>query len=158
MIFEIPKEFSDQTKLWFFLAEKPFSDQQTESIRQASMYFTQEWAAHGKALRAALHVVQNQALVLMADESVQQATGCSIDKAMHFIRDWEQKLGTRLTNRMLLPLLTKEGLRIIFPDDLEKTGIFESKLWNVYVDRAGEYRRNATIPLAQSWAARYLPV
>ena len=156
MIFEIPKEFSDQTKLWFFLAEKPFSKQQAESICQAAIHFTQEWAAHGKALSAELYVVQNQALVLLADESVQQATGCSIDKAMHFIRDWEQILGQSLTQRMLLPLYTDNGLNIINLTDLEKTEVENGVLWNVYVDRAGEYRHKPTIPLAESWASRYL--
>src|SRR5690606_29285628 len=54
--------------------------------------FLEEWAAHGAGLNASYAILYSQFLVIAVDEAMVRASGCSIDKQVHFIQNLEKEL------------------------------------------------------------------
>lgn len=76
----------DVSRVWMYTASRVLSDEETAALQLHLRDFVAQWAAHGKALRAESTVILNQVVVLAVDESVQVATGCSIDASVNALK------------------------------------------------------------------------
>jgi len=76
----------DTTRVWIYQAQTPFTENKIAEIRQHISNFTTSWVSHNNQLRAFGDIYHNQFIVLMVDESLAGASGCSIDKSVHFIK------------------------------------------------------------------------
>lgn len=77
------------TRLWVFTSPVPLD---TALIHPALQTFVQSWTAHRQDLRASGALYQGYFILLAVDESQTAASGCSIDKATHFVQDLGQSL------------------------------------------------------------------
>ncbi len=89
------------------MSSRPFTDLETTEIEIAVNHFAKAWTAHGSNLKASGEVRFNRFIILMVDESNAGASGCSIDKSVHFIKSLEQQYGVDFFNRLLFAW--KEG-------------------------------------------------
>ena len=69
-----------------YTAQRVLTDSESKAIIDALCHFQATWAAHGKMLHSEAVVLLNQVVVIAVDESVQPATGCSIDNSVAFLR------------------------------------------------------------------------
>ncbi|MFM8786803.1 MAG: hypothetical protein ACKOFE_04050 [Bacteroidota bacterium] len=76
-------------RLWIFTSPVPLN---TALIHPALQTFVQSWTAHRQDLRASGALYQGYFILLAVDESQTAASGCSIDKATHFVQDLGQSL------------------------------------------------------------------
>lgn len=76
-------------RLWVFTSPVPLD---TDRIHPALQTFVQSWTAHRQDLRASGSLYQGYFILLAVDESQTAASGCSIDKATHFVQDLGQSL------------------------------------------------------------------
>ncbi|MFM7179225.1 MAG: hypothetical protein ACKOX5_06920 [Bacteroidota bacterium] len=76
-------------RLWIFTSPVPLD---TDLIHPALQTFVQSWTAHRQDLRASGSLYQGYFILLAVDESHTAASGCSIDKATHFMQDLGQRL------------------------------------------------------------------
>ena len=86
----VPFELLPATaRLWVFTSPVPLD---TALIHPALQTFVQSWTAHRQDLRASGALYQGYFILLAVDESQTAASGCSIDKATHFVQDLGQSL------------------------------------------------------------------
>ena len=86
----VPFELLPATaRLWVFTSPVPLD---TALIHPALQTFVQSWTAHRQDLRASGSLHQGYFILLAVDESQTAASGCSIDKATHFVQDLGQSL------------------------------------------------------------------
>lgn len=64
--------------------------------------FAKEWTAHKQELKAMGKVLLNRFALLMVDESVNEASGCSIDASVKTIREFENKFSVSLLDRSIM--------------------------------------------------------
>ncbi|MFM7379689.1 MAG: hypothetical protein ACKO2X_01115, partial [Bacteroidota bacterium] len=76
-------------RLWVFTSPVPLD---SDLIHPALQTFVQSWTAHRQDLRASGALYQGYFILLAVDESQTAASGCSIDKATHFVQDLGQSL------------------------------------------------------------------
>ncbi|MFM8838794.1 MAG: hypothetical protein ACKOHH_09230 [Bacteroidota bacterium] len=76
-------------RLWVFTSPVPLD---TDLIHPALQTFVQSWTAHRQDLRASGSLYQGYFILVAVDESQTAASGCSIDKATHFVQDLGQSL------------------------------------------------------------------
>jgi hypothetical protein len=76
-------------RLWIFTSPVPLD---TALIHPALQTFVQSWTAHRQDLRASASLTEGFFILLAVDESQTAASGCSIDKATHFVQDLGQSL------------------------------------------------------------------
>ncbi|MCB0344432.1 MAG: hypothetical protein KDD66_04920 [Bdellovibrionales bacterium] len=87
-------DFDDAARVWIFAADKTLSDEQAANVSNAIADFLDEWAAHGKALNAAVQVFHNRFAVVCANEAEVKASGCSVDALFRAIREVFERSGT----------------------------------------------------------------
>ncbi len=69
-------------------------------VEQALIAYVRQRTAHNQALLAKAEVFQNQFVILMVDETRAGASGCSIDKSVHFFEGLGQELDVDFFERM----------------------------------------------------------
>jgi len=94
------EELSSDARIWIYQSDKILSASDVNEIEVAGKNFVSEWTAHQQTLHASFAVFHSLFLVLAVDENVNDASGCSIDKSVHFIRNIEQRFNLNLFNRL----------------------------------------------------------
>jgi len=89
-----------ESKVWIYQSDRDFRDGEVQGIRQRMREFMEDWTAHGNALKAFGDVYYNRFLVIMVDESVEVASGCSIDKSVHLIKEISSAFEVNLFDRL----------------------------------------------------------
>ncbi|MBC7863944.1 MAG: hypothetical protein IAF38_13290, partial [Bacteroidia bacterium] len=95
-------------RVWIYLSEKEFTDEQIKEISAEGEHFLSGWNAHGQPLSGSMQIYKKHFIIIKADEAQFAASGCSIDKLVQFIKHIEQKFQLSLFNRLLVAV-QKDG-------------------------------------------------
>jgi len=149
------------SRLWIYQADRFISQEERKQIEDAGNVFIENWSAHGSALEAALEVRLNCFVLLAVDEQVANATGCSIDKSVHFISDLGSKLNIDFFNRLKLVIDVDGAMEILSVNELEEkvnSGAVQSSslTFNNNISELADLQSSWKIPLSESWVARQL--
>src|SRR3954470_21026295 len=93
-------ELPAHSRIWIYQTNRQLTDEETNSISEKTKKFLESWTAHDNALKAGFEIRYNRFLILMIDEKVAGASGCSIDKSVHFIQSLEKDYQVDFFDRM----------------------------------------------------------
>jgi len=111
---QIPADFHPETRVWIYQANRAFTPEEAAAITPAIKQFATSWLSHGDAVKGFGSLFFNQFIVLMADESATQVSGCSTDSSVRLIKEIEQQFGVDMFNRQQLAFI-KDDTVIILP-------------------------------------------
>src|SRR3954466_10284215 len=95
-----PSLMPSDSRIWIYQSNRTFSGQEISVIEERAKQFLETWTAHDNALRASFEIRYNHFLLIMIDKNYAQASGCSIDKSVHFIQSLEKEFNITLMDRM----------------------------------------------------------
>jgi hypothetical protein len=151
----------DSCRLWVYQSARKFTEQEEHTLSQALTAFTQQWTAHGKPLKSSFKVVYNQFILLAADESFNEASGCSIDDSVHAIKEIDQHFKFSLFDRTSVACLIDEEVIVIRMKELSAS--LKQEIWNqdtlVFnnsISTKGDIKTNWILPAKNTWLNRYL--
>jgi len=149
----------DTSRVWIYQANQPISKEKALKIQERLEAFTQQWTAHSHALRAYGEIRNHRFIILMVDESQAGASGCSIDKSVHFVQQLEREFDLNLFDRMNFAYLEKEELKAasreefaqLYADEKinDETLVFDNLIKN-----KGEFDTAWVKKLGESWHQR----
>ncbi len=117
---------ADVSRVWIYQSDKPFSASEATDIKNQIKAFCKIWTIHNQWLKADGDLLHDRFIVLMVDESQAGASGCSIDKSVHFIQSLESKFGANMFDRMTFAYQengeVKTAHRDVFADLYAKNG------------------------------------
>ena len=90
---KLAPHFGPECRVWVFIGRRALDATETTWANEQLVAFTQSWQTHGKAMNASGFVFESHALVIVANEAGVQASGCSMDKINHQIRQMGAELG-----------------------------------------------------------------
>jgi hypothetical protein len=96
------------TRLWIFQSNRDLTSDEISYIDLNLPLFLNNWAAHGNPLTARYFIDYNRFLIIQVDESIFEASGCSIDKLTRFIESLEDKFTINLRDRLSMAVLNVE--------------------------------------------------
>jgi hypothetical protein len=99
------ESFSPQSKVWIYQASREFTPGEHTSLMKGLNYFCSDWTAHDKRLKADFDIVYDRFIVLVVDETRAEASGCSIDKSVHFLKDAGAALGIDFFDKLQIPYM-----------------------------------------------------
>ncbi len=151
--------FSPESRVWVYTANRPLNEAEAQAAQQALDGFVRQWTAHNAALKAVAEVFQNQFVILMVDESQAGASGCSIDKSVHFLEALGAQLGVDLFERMRFAWVQDGRLQFAdrpeFSAQVQNSGIGDDTLVvNTLVATKRDLEENWLAPFAGSWHKR----
>ncbi len=113
-------EVHADSKIWIYTFSKKISSAQAEEIGKSLDAFCKNWTAHSKELRAFWNIYDFRILILGVDEHLNPASGCSIDKSVHFLQELEQEFQLELFNRMLFSYIEDKQIHTLNREEFQK--------------------------------------
>ncbi len=145
------------SRVWVYQCSRKLSEAEIIAIQEKANLFLDEWTAHGAKLKACFEIRHGIFLLMLVDEKQAMASGCSIDKSVHFILGLENEFGISLTNRLLFAYRNNTGeVSVAGRHDFErmiKAGAIrgETKVFNPLVKNKSELETGFEIPFEKSW-------
>lgn len=147
-------------KVWVYLSSKVLDGSTLQSMLEQGQAFVQSWKAHEMPLNASFEVLYNRFIVVKVDETQYNASGCSIDKLLRLIKQFESDFKIELLNRLLVAYKKDENVEVVH------AGKIKEMLQNGAVDAETVFYNTAVsdsdalatwqIPLKESWLKKYL--
>lgn len=151
--------FSDNTRVWIYQSNKPFSEEDEPIVRQYVKQFATQWVSHNRQLKAFGDLLHRQFIVLMVDESQAGASGCSIDTSVRFMKALQSEYGVDLFDRMSFTFLDGDEVLTAKREDFAKlyqSGEIDDDtlVFDNLVDVKAKFDTAWIKPLGQSWHKR----
>ena len=96
----IPDHFPQDARLWVFVGDRGMSATEIAWLNESLSQFVSSWQTHGKSLDAVGFVLHEAAIAIVANENAVKASGCSMDKINHFVKDAGTQISIDFFNRM----------------------------------------------------------
>lgn len=149
----------ESTRVWIYQADRPFHEKDIPQIRNMVKQFAENWVSHNRALRAFGDVYHHRFVVLMVDESRAEASGCSIDASVAFLKHLQQQFGVDLFDRMRFSFQGDKGVETVSRDEFERLyreGKIDDQtlVFDTLVDSKGAFEQGFVKPLKESWHQR----
>ncbi|MFT5336593.1 MAG: hypothetical protein ACI9YL_000589 [Luteibaculaceae bacterium] len=147
--------FSDNSRVWVYTPSRVLSDGEKGMALEELKGFTQQWSAHGSALKADACVFGPGILVLVVDEDNAGATGCSIDASAKVIQDLGSRFNVDFFNRIRVWAKAENG-------EWAKYGMSDANMlsdkiiFNSTVLTLGNLKENGLILGKESWLAIHM--
>ncbi len=158
----IPEDFDNNSRVWVYQSNRPFSITEILELEKILENFSKEWHSHGSAVKSYANLLFGQFIVLMADETHVKVGGCSTDASLRFIKSVEEEFNIQLLDRQLLAFIIKEKIHLIplvdVNDSMEDGFIQPDTVYfNNTILTKKELLSQWIIPVKDSWLAKRIP-
>lgn len=155
------EKLGPQARIWIYQSDKKLSSDEVNNISKEAAIFINQWTAHGNNLQGGFKIFYDQFLVLGVDENYNQASGCSVDASVHFLKELENKYGLSLFDRSKVALLIDDDIYLEdfreVKDKLKSKSISqEAKTFNNHITTKEEIEEAWIRPISDSWLGKYL--
>ena len=150
------QQMPDDSKVWIYQANRQLTLEEIGEMEQLIEGFVEKWEAHKQSVKGFGGIFYKRFIVLMADESVAEVSGCSIDGSVRLIKEIEQAFDLNFFDRLKITYKITNQLVGSFAlsqiNDLwEKSSINEDTIvFNNLVQTKGEFETKWEIPLKDS--------
>ena len=153
-------ELPDHARVWIYPADREFTKDETSKIKKLAEDFINQWTAHGVDLQAGVHLPYDRFIVLGLNESIQSASGCSIDSSVRFIQSVEEQFDIVLLDKMNVTFKSQNTIDYIplkeFRAKARKKQVTSDVIvFNNLVLNKMEYDTLWEVPASSSWHSRY---
>lgn len=149
------------SRIWIYQSSRVISQEEQSILESETETFLTEWTAHGHTLHAAVYIAFNRFLIIGANEEVNEASGCSIDKSVAFIRQLGKRIDADFLDRSVIAFRLDGE---VYTSDFKE---FKNRLArNEIPERAAIFNNAIHVkkqldeewikPLATSWLGKYL--
>lgn len=152
--------FSPDSRVWVYTSNRPLTAEESAFAQKNLDAFCQQWTAHNQALLAKAEVFENQLVILMVDETRAGASGCSIDKSVHFLEQLGAEMGADFFERMRFAWLNEQG-EMQFANRPEFAALVreerighETLVADTLVQTKGQLAEKWLVPYSKSWHKR----
>ncbi|RSK48128.1 hypothetical protein EI291_12675 [Hymenobacter rigui] len=147
-------------RLWIYQANRPFTTAEVEALQPALQHFAADWTSHGRALAASAAVFHHRFLVIGLDEAVADASGCSIDASVRFVRQVEEQFGIELLDKSRLAFLLQDEIQLLDRRELKQavsSGMLlpGTPYFDNTIGTQAQLQTGWPAPAASTWLARY---
>jgi hypothetical protein len=148
-------------RIWIYTLSKELTNEQSNDFKNRCQNFVSTWTAHDVSLDASFELYQNRLLIFKVNEANYNASGCSIDKQVRFVKELEQAFSMELLNRLLVAYEKNNEVQVVKQSQISE--LLASKqinentiIFNNTISQSTELDSNWKQPLHKTWLAKYL--
>lgn len=148
-------------RIWIYTLSKELSNEQLVDFENRCQDFVSHWTAHDVSLDASYELYQNRLLIFKVNEDKYNASGCSIDKQVRFVKELEQVFSIELLNRLLVAYELNGKVEVVkqshISELLSSDKLNENTLvFNNTISKSSDLLTNWKQPLQKTWLAKYI--
>ncbi len=149
------EELPSHSRVWVYQASRQLKDTEVKRVEELAASFIIEWTSHGKMMDASIRVYHDLFIVIAVDEKSAPASGCGIDKSVHFIKGVEKEFNIALLDRTVVAYRENGGIKLCPISDLSKLPP-SAIIFNNLVSSKGELENSWEQKAGESWVSRFL--
>ena len=154
------EELPESARVWIYQSDKGLDIKQIEIISEQANRFCDQWAAHSTPLKSSFKVLHEKFVVLAVDEGFNNASGCSIDSSVNFIKSLENQLGLNFFDRTQVAFLIDDNIYTTelqsIKNDINLGKIERNTLtFNLQAQNIAEFQEKWLMPAEDSWMKKY---
>lgn len=155
----LPQDFAATSRVWVYQSSRAFIEKEANEINEQLFQFYTQWQTHGSPVKGWAKLLYRQFIVVMADETDTEVSGCSTDSSVRIIKSIERQYDVNFFDRMMITFLLKDKAEML-PFSQVQYAIDKG-----YIDKDTLLFNNAAIhtkqdltdkwlvPLSESWLA-----
>lgn len=158
-------ELPGDSRIWIYQGDRNFNDHECREIMEKGEAFVDAWTAHNKTLKASIQIFYHRFLILGVDQSLNEASGCSIDSSVKFFKDLENYLSKQygpitFFDRTRIAFLKHDDIESIhfknIKDEIAKGTIAaDTFTFDNLVNQKRQLDDQWLVPAGDSWLAKY---
>lgn len=141
-------EYGDNCRIWLYTANRTITSAEEQEILPVLNDFVSKWATHGKGMRATSTIIDQRFVVIVSDEEVTAASGCSIDSSVRLIKSIGSQYNIDFFNRLKVVVLNEGEQAFVSIHSLSKYP--NALVYNPLIQSLGELRNTWLEPVTQS--------
>ena len=148
-------------RIWIYTLSNILTNEQLVDFKNRCQTFVSGWTAHDVSLDASFELYQNRLLIFKVNEDKYNASGCSIDKQLRFVKELEQAFSIELLNRLLVAYENNNQVEVVKASQIkellaanaisEKTLVFDNT-----ITESNQLASKWKQPLQATWLSKYL--
>ena len=151
----------NSSRVWIYASSEEFTYDELDEIRPEIQNFLQHWTSHNRDLVSYGNIFHKRFLALFVDESKAGASGCSIDKSVHFIQHLGSRFNKDFFNRLNIYFLIDDEVischmnhvpALVADGKIDGDTLFFD---NLVSDKA-TFLNSWIKPVKEGWLKRYL--
>src|SRR6187399_3043794 len=95
-------------RIWVYQSSRPMTDNEVSQSREVTEKFIENWTAHDARLKGGVEILFNHFIIIGVDENYNDASGCSIDKKVNFVKQLGAEFQIDFFNRMQIAYIDHE--------------------------------------------------
>lgn len=148
-------------RIWIYTLSKELTNEQLTDFKNRCQNFVSGWTAHDVSLDASFELYQNRLLIFKVNEAKYNASGCSIDKQLRFVKELEQAFSLELLNRLLVAYDNNNHVEVIKSSQVKELLTANAITANTLVydntiTQSTELETKWKQPLQSTWLSKYL--
>lgn len=148
-------------RIWIYTLSRPLEAPEIEELKSLCRQFVSGWTAHEISLDASYELYKDRLLIFKVNEAKYNASGCSIDKQLRFVKELENKFKVELLNRLLVAYEANGGVEVVkqsaVPGLLDAHALNENTIvFNNVISSSHELDSAWRLPLRSTWLSKYL--
>lgn len=157
---QVPADFHPDSRIWIYQSDRMLDTDEKETVTTAGKNFARDWTAHKVALQSGFFIVEDCFLVLVVDESLAGASGCSIDTSVRFIRSLEGKYDLKLMERRNIAYLNDNQVKITDLETWKQEVVLghvdaSTPVFNNMITHLSEIHTGWLQPAGESWLKKF---
>ena len=154
----IPAELSDNSRVWIYQSSRAFIEKEENEVNEQLHQFYSHWQAHGAPVKGWAKLLFRQFVVVIADETNVEVSGCSTDSSVRVIKSLERQYDVNFFDRMMITFLVKGKAEMLALNQVQYAidkGYInkDTPLFSNVISTKKELFEKWLIPLKDSWLA-----
>jgi hypothetical protein len=155
------KDMTPGSRIWIYQSRTELSPDLVSRILERAKVFLDDWSSHGSKMMASCEVLHGRFVVIAVDERTAPASGCGIDKSIHFIQSLEKEFGLTLLDRLAAAWEENGHVKtagfgefqaLVDAGKIDKNTI----VFNNLVETKAQMESSWRLPLMDSWHRRFV--
>lgn len=110
-IYNLFDGFSDESRVWFYTTDRAITPTEAAFVQENLEHFASSWKAHSTPLKAKACMLNEYIIAFVVDQTTANASGCSVDSSVRFVKELGKELEVDFFNRMNVVIEDHEGNR-----------------------------------------------
>ena len=149
------------SRVWVYSSNRKFIQKEIFSIRKDLENFLSNWTSHNQNLDTGFELRYDRFIIISVNQEINNASGCSIDNCVRFIKKLENKYEVDLLDKM--NVIYKQDKHLYHKKLNEFISMYKNNLvslntvvFNNLVNTVGEYKLKWEVPVKESWHNRFM--
>lgn len=154
-------QLPDTAKVWVYQASRMFTSEEIAALESILQQFSKSWDSHGVGLKNSFAVLHNRFIIIAVDETMNGASGCSIDKSVNLMKDIETQLKINLLDKTQIAFIDAAGEISTF-DFRETKAYIENQtihsntiIFNNLVNNIADFQNSWKTEIGNTWLSKY---